>query len=571
MIRQPIIVLVGHVDHGKSSIIERIREISITKHEAGLITQKISAVDVPFENIRKICGTLLDQLNLKLNIPGLLMIDTPGHEAFTNLRKRGGNLADIAILVIDINEGLKPQTLEAIEILKQYKTPFVIALNKVDKIPGWQSKKTFLIQNINSQSDTTKEKLDNRLYEILGELYNLDIKTERFDRIEDYTKQIAMIPCSAKTTEGLPELLMVITGLAQKYLEDSLKSEVKGSAKGTILEVKDEKGLGTTIDVVIYDGLLKINDQIIIGDVDKPIETKIRSLFITEKNKLKQIKEVSAASAVKIFAPNLGDSIAGMPIRVVTDKNYSTIKKEIQKEIQEVLIETDKEGIVLKADSLGSLEALVSLLRSRDVKIKRASIGNISKKDVSDATAEKDPLNKVILAFNVKHDLKSDVKIIHSDVIYKIIDDFESWIEKARKSLEAKELENLVRPCKLKLMQGYVFRQSNPAIIGADVLIGILKTNTPLMKEGKQVAIVKSIQHEKENVNEVSSGKQVAISLPKVIVGRQIMEEDILYSDIPEKDFVELKKLTKYLNRAEIDLMKEIAQIKRKDNQLWGI
>jgi translation initiation factor 5B len=571
MIRQPIIVLVGHVDHGKSSIIEKIREISITKHEAGLITQKISAVDVPFENIRKICGTLLDQLNLKLNIPGLLMIDTPGHEAFTNLRKRGGNLADIAILVIDINEGLKPQTLEAIEILKQYKTPFVIALNKVDKIPGWQSKKTFLIQNINSQSDTTKEKLDNRLYEILGELYNLDIKTERFDRIEDYTKQIAMIPCSAKTTEGLPELLMVITGLAQKYLEDSLKSEVKGSAKGTILEVKDEKGLGTTIDVVIYDGLLKINDQIIIGDVDKPIETKIRSLFITEKNKLKQIKEVSAASAVKIFAPNLGDSIAGMPIRVVTDKNYSTIKKEIQKEIQEVLIETDKEGIVLKADSLGSLEALVSLLRSRDVKIKRASIGNISKKDVSDATAEKDPLNKVILAFNVKHDLKSDVKIIHSDVIYKIIDDFESWIEKARKSLEAKELENLVRPCKLKLMQGYVFRQSNPAIIGADVLIGILKTNTPLMKEGKQVAIVKSIQHEKENVNEVSSGKQVAISLPKVIVGRQIMEEDILYSDIPEKDFVELKKLTKYLNRAEIDLMKEIAQIKRKDNQLWGI
>jgi translation initiation factor 5B len=402
-------------------------------------------------------------------------------------------------------------------------------------------------------------------------LYNLDIKTERFDRIEDYTKQIAMIPCSAKTTEGLPELLMVITGLAQRYLEDSLKTEVKGNAKGTILEVKDEKGLGTTIDVIIYDGLLKINDKIIIGGIDNPIETKIRSLFITEKNKLKQIKEVSAASAIKIFAPNLGDSIAGMPLRVITSKDSSTIKKEIQKEIQEVLIETDKEGIVLKADSLGSLEALVSLLRSREVKIKRASIGNITKKDISDATAEKNPLNKVILAFNVKHDFKTNIKIIHSDVIYKIIDDFELWIEKERKSLEVKELENLVRPCKLKLMQGYVFRQSNPAIVGADILIGILKTNTPLMKDGKQVAIVKSIQYEKENVNEVSSGKQVAISLPKVIVGRQIVEEDVLYSDIPEKDFVELKKLTKYLNRVEIDLMKEIAQIKRKDNQLWGI
>ncbi len=572
MIRQPIVVLVGHVDHGKSSIIEKIREISITKHEAGFITQKISAIDVPLANIKKICGSLLDQLKIKLSIPGLLLIDTPGHEAFTNLRKRGGNLADIAILVIDVIEGIKPQTLEAIEILKQYKTPFVIALNKIDLIPGWQTKKTFLIQNINSQLDSVKEKLDYKLYEILGELYNLNIKTERFDRIEDYTKQIAIIPCSAKTTEGFPELLMVITGLAQRYLESSLKIHVKGLAKGTILEVKDEKRLGTTVDVIIYDGILKVNDQIVIGSIEQPIVTKIRSLFVTEDSNLKQIKEVNAASAVKIFAPNLDNSIAGTPLRAVSIKDIEKIKKELQKEVQEVLIETDKAGIVVKADSLGSLEALVALLKNRDIKIKRASIGEITKKDISDATAEKNPLNKVILAFNVKSDIKTpNVKIINSNIIYKIIDEFELWEDEEKKSLEAKELENLVRPCKLEIMRGYIFRQSNPAIVGADILVGKLKTNTHLMKNGKSIATVKSMQHEKENINEVNAGKQVAIAMPDVIIGRQIHEGDILYSDIPEKDFIKFKKLTKYLNKAEIDLLKEIAQIKRKENALWGV
>ncbi|MBI2667843.1 translation initiation factor IF-2 [Candidatus Woesearchaeota archaeon] len=571
MIRQPIVVLVGHVDHGKSTIIEKIREISITKHEAGFITQRIFAINVPIDNIKKICGSLLDQLKIKLSIPGLLMIDTPGHEAFTNLRKRGGNLADIAILVIDVNEGIKPQTLEAIEILKQYKTPFVIALNKIDLIPGWKSQKSFLLNNISSQPESVKEKLDYKLYEILGELYNLNIKVERFDRVEDHTKQIAIIPCSAKTTEGFPELFMVITGLAQKYLESSLKIHVKGKAKGTILEVKDDKKLGTTVDAIIYDGILKVNDQIIIGGVDNPILTKIRSLFVPEKEGLKQVKEVNAAAAVKIFAPDLNDAIAGMPLSVVTLDDIEKTKKEIQKEVEEVIIETDKSGIVVKADSLGSLEALVSLLRNRNIKIKKASIGDITKNDISDTTAEKDPLNKIILAFNVKSGVKSTVKIIHSDIIYKIIEEFELWIDKEKKSLESRELENLIRPCKLEIMQGYVFRQSNPAIVGADILTGKLKTNTPLMKNGKHIANVKSIQHEKENVNEVNSGKQAAIAMPDIIVGRQLHEGDILYSDIPEKDFVKLKKLTKYLNKAEVELLKEIAKIKRKENALWGV
>ena len=249
MIRQPIVILVGHVDHGKSSILEHIKGISITKGEAGGITQTLKSYNVPLLAIQHLCGDLLQTLNQNLTIPGLLFLDSPGHAAFTNMRKRGGNLADIAILVIDAKEGLKEQTLESIEILKQYKTPFIIALNKVDMLQGWRSSESALLQNIKGQSDTVQQELDNQLYTLVGKLNEQDINAERFDRVDDYTKQVAIIPTSTKTGEGLPELLMVLTGLAQKYLEQSLQIETKGPGKGTILEVTEEEGKGTCFTI----------------------------------------------------------------------------------------------------------------------------------------------------------------------------------------------------------------------------------------------------------------------------------------------------------------------------------
>src|SRR3989344_8146917 len=236
--RQPIVTFVGHIDHGKTTLQDFIRHSSTAQTEAGKITQHIGSSNIPIEAIKKLCGSLLDSLKINITIPGLLFIDTPGHAAFTNLRRRGGNLADIAILVVDVNEGIMPQTLECIEILKQYKTPFIIALNKIDLLPGWQSKNTFLIQNISSQPESVQKILDTKLYELVGKLSGLSFNSERFDRLEDYTKQIAIVPASAKTWEGIPELLMVLTGLAQRYLEKKLNINAKGNAKGTVLEVK---------------------------------------------------------------------------------------------------------------------------------------------------------------------------------------------------------------------------------------------------------------------------------------------------------------------------------------------
>ena len=584
-IRQPIITFVGHIDHGKTSLQDYIRSSSIAATEAGMITQHIGCSNITLETIKNLCGKLLDALKLKFTIPGLLFIDTPGHAAFTNLRRRGGNLADIAVLVINILEGIMPQTLECIEILKHYKTPFVIALNKIDLLQGWQSKNLFLIQNINSQSEGMQQLLDKKLYELVGKLSELGFNAERFDRIENYTNQIAIVPTSAKTGEGISELLMVLTGLAQKFMEQSLNINAKGNAKGTVLEIKEEKGIGKTIDAIIYDGTIKQNDTIVIGTLAEPIVTKVKALLEPmplsdirdKKTKFCSVKQVSAACGVKIFAPDIDDVVAGMPLRSALANETEKIKEEIKKEVNEVIIETDKQGIVIKADSLGSLEALIKLLKEKSIEVKKASIGNISKKDISDASInyEKDPLNSMILGFNINlmPDVEvKNVKVITNNIIYKLIEDFEKYQEEEKKRLEGKEIEFLVRPCKIQIMKGYVFRQNNPAVVGVDILAGNLKVGTPLMKkDGNAITEAKSMQMDQENIEKAERGKQVAVSLPKVTIGRQIQENDILYSAVPEEDFRKLKKLKTHLSQEEIAILKEIAQIMREKNPMWGI
>ncbi len=587
MLRQLIIAFMGNVDAGKTQLLDTIRNTALVESEPGRITQSIGCSTITIDVIRKICGNLLEKHKLAIKIPGFIILDTPGHAAFTNLRKRGGNLADIAVLVVDINEGLKAQTLESLDILKQYKTPFVVALNKIDLLSGWASDSNMhLLENVRKQNENAMLLLEKKLYEVVGKLSEFGFNAERFDRVEDYTKQIAMIPTSAKTGEGLAELFMVITGLSQKFLEESLKVDIGGKAKGTVLEVKEEKGLGATIDVIIYDGSLKQNDTIVIGSLDEPIATKVKILFEPlplaemrdKKAKFKSVKKVMAAAGVKISAPDLGNVIAGMPLRSCAQDEIQKVKDEIRKEVEEVIIETDKQGIVIKADSLGGLEALIKILREKGIEIKKASIGGISKKDISDAeiSYEKDPLQSAVLGFNVElmPDVKApqNVRVVHSNIIYKIVEDYEKWKEQEAKKMESKDIKDLHRPCKIQIMRGYVFRQNNPAIVGVDVLAGTLKVGTPLMKsDGNQLTEAKSIQHDQENAEIAEKGKQVAVSLPGVTVGRQINEDDILYSAVPEEHFRKYKEFKKHLSQEEIHVLKEIAEIMRKQKPLWGI
>jgi len=569
MLRQPLIVVMGNVDAGKTQLLDTIRRTAVIKSEAGKITQMISSSMIPLNTIQKICGNLLDGKDI--TIPGVVFIDTPGHAAFSNMRRRGGNLADIAILVININEGVKPQTIECIEILKKYQTPFVIALNKLDLIPGWKKKDGNVLEEIEAQGDDVKQNIEKKLYEIVGKVFEHGFQAERFDRVDDYTKTIAMVPCSAKTTEGIPTLLMVLMGLSQKFLEEKLKTEENLPGKATVLEVKEEKGIGTTLDLILYEGIIKVNDQIVVAGLHEPIISKVKGIFLPdEKGKYKGVKEVKAAAGIKISAPGTKEAIAGMPVEVIKGDTEET-KERIQEEIGEVLIETDEEGIVVKADSLGSLEAVLGMLKDKEINIKKASVGKVTKKDIADATSSEDELNKVILCFNVTGESK-EVRIIEHNVIYQLIEDLEKYREEKRKELEAKELENITKPAKVKVLRGCMFRQSNPCVVGVEVIQGTITPDVDIIKpDGSKAGHVKTVQLENETVKKAEKGKQVAISLPDITGGRQIKEEDILIVDISEQEFKKLKVLKKYLTDEEISILKEIAEIKRKEKNTWGI
>ena len=585
-LRSPICTVVGHVDHGKSSILDKIRRSNIVAGEAGKITQHIGASIIPLQNIKKICGNLLQSMKMDFTIPGLLFIDTPGHAAFTHLRKRGGNLADIAILVVDVNEGFKPQTIESIEILKSYKTPFIVAANKIDLLHGWRSNDGSILSNIQNQSSDVATSIETKLYEIVGKLSEFGMDSERFDRVQDYTKQIAIVPVSAHTGEGIPELLMVISGLAQRFLEQCLQCDVKGNAKGTILEIKEEKGLGITADVILYDGTLKVNDTIVIGGIEKATVTKVRALFEPmplkemrdKKGKFNSVKEVHAATGAKISAPELNGIVSGMPIRSCSKEEVEKVSQEIQNEVEEVLVETEDDGIILKADTLGSLEALTNLVREQGYKVRKASVGPISKKDIVDAKSnlEKDPLTALVIGFNVylMPDVKAPegVKVITSDVIYKLVDDLDLFVTEQKKAMELKSLSGLTFPCKLEVLKGYVFRQNNPAIVGCHILNGKAKVGMQLMKEdGTPITDIKSMQKEKDSAKELNKNEQAAIAMNNVTVGRQINEGDIMYSFMTEQEYRKFKENKHLLSDKEKELLKEICGIMRKENAVWGV
>jgi len=420
----------------------------------------------------------------------------------------------------------------------------------------------------------------------VGALYDkFEIESERFDRVEDYTKQIALVPTSAATGEGIAELLMVLCGLAQKYLEQSLKVNPEGPAKGVVLEVKEEVGIGISLDVIIFDGSLSVGDTLVIAGVDEPIVTKVKSLFLPaplaemrdKKTKFTSVKKVTAATGVKISAKDIDTVIAGMPLASATDKTLSEVKQSIQQEVDELLLETDGRGVIVKADALGSLEALVTLLREANVSIRSAGIGAITKKDIlaGEGNREQDPLTGVILGFNVGVQQGVDcgkVKVFSHQVVYKLIEDLQAWQEGTKRALEAKELEGVIRPGKFQLLTGYVFRQSNPAVVGVDVLAGKIQSGARVMNtSGEMISTIKNIQHEQDSIKIAEKGKQVAVSLPGLIVGRTIKEEDILYVGFIESEFRKLKDMKHLLTTEERGLLKEIADIKREKNPVWGI
>jgi len=584
MPRQPILSVLGHTDAGKTSLLDRIRSSRIVEGEEGGITQMIGATEVPIDTVQEQCGELLDTLDIDITIPGLLFIDTPGHAAFSSLRKRGGNIADIAVVVIDVEDGVQPQTEEAIETLRESQTPFVIALNKIDKVNGWQDHGKFFSKSIQQQSERVRQQVDDRVYELMSELDDFDMMIDRFDRVDDFQRKVAVVPMSAKTGEGLPELLMVIVGLAQNYLSDRLEVE-EGKGRGTVLEVSQMEGMGTTIDVIQYDGIFNKKNKLVYGTKNGAEVTEIRAMLkpkqleeIREENEYDRIEESKPASGVRIVGKDLEGVVSGAPVRIASEEQLSEAIDEVEEELETIGFETHEHGVVVKADSLGSLEALMKELEKKDVKVQKAEVGPITKADVIDASNEKDE-ERAIFAFNTGYTEQGEnavnnesLKVFEGEVIYQLLEGYEGWRKKLQREKREQQLEELPRPAKIRVLHDHVFRSSNPAVVGVKIEAGVLNPGSTLMNaDGETVGRVKSVQDQNESLDKADKGDEVAVSIANATLDRDFEEGGMLYTKLSGDEYRKLNELEDLTSKHEKDVTEEIVDIQDKVDPRWKL
>ena len=587
--RQPIVAVLGHVDHGKTSLLDHIRGLgsdsraSVMDREAGGITQHIGATEVPSDILNELCAPLLG--GKTFDSPGLLFIDTPGHHSFSTLRSRGGSLADIAILIVDVMEGARPQTLESLRVLKNAKTPFVIAANKVDRIYGWDAQVGRpMALSMRSQTKDAMALFEKKYWELVGKFAEEGLNIERYDRVKDFTKDIALVPISAREGEGIQDLLAVVIGLAERYLTDQL-TDIEGSGEGTVLEMKEERGLGKTLDVILHRGSVSKGDEIVIATTEGGISTRVKGLFsprgMSEMrdagDRWDDTEVAHAASGLKISAPDLDNVLAGTTLRVVhTDEERSEAIAAATAE-SELSIELDEEGVCIKADTVGGLEALAKELQAVDVPIRTASIGKVSRRDVRSAEAASDPLHRIIMSFSTDILADAESEIAHSDkgvhhigseIIYRILEEREEWVERRTKEMEDESREAIVYPGRILLLRDHTFRVSKPAVMGVRVLAGRIHVGQYLLKDGSRVGRIKSIRSGEESMKEAMQGAEVAVAIDGATAGRQIEEEDILLVDVPESHARKLVRMD--LSVAESEVLEELQAIHRKDDHFWG-
>jgi len=574
--RQPIVAVLGHVDHGKTSLLDHIRGLgsdsraSVMDREAGGITQHIGATEVPSDILNDLCAPLLG--GKTFDSPGLLFIDTPGHHSFSTLRSRGGSLADIAILIVDVMEGARPQTLESLRVLKNARTPFVIAANKVDRVHGWDAQEgRAMALSMRNQSKDTIALFETRYWELVGKFAEEGLNIERYDRVKDFTKDIALVPISAREGEGIQDLLAVVIGLAERYLTEQL-TDVEGSGEGTVLEMKEERGLGKTLDVILHRGSIRKGDEIVVATSEGGISTRVKGLF--SPRGMSEMRDAGdrwddtdvahAASGLKISAPDLDNVLAGTTLRVVNSEEEREEAISAATSESELSIGLDEEGVCIKADTVGGLEALAKELQAVDVPIRSAE-------------AASDPLHRIIMAVStdILPDAESEMaqsdKGVHhigSDIIYRILEEREEWVERRTKEIEEESREAIVYPGRILLLRDHTFRISKPAVMGVRVLAGRIHVGQYLLKDGIRVGRIKSIRSGEESMKEAMQGAEVAVAIDGATAGRQIEEEDVLLVDVPESHARKLIRMD--LSAAEAEVLEELQAIHRKDDHFWG-
>ncbi|OCK84289.1 hypothetical protein K432DRAFT_345368 [Lepidopterella palustris CBS 459.81] len=571
-LRSPICCILGHVDTGKTKLLDKIRQTNVQEGEAGGITQQIGATYFPVEALQKKTAVVNKDGSFQFNVPGLLVIDTPGHESFTNLRSRGSSLCNIAILVVDIMHGLEPQTLESMRLLRDRKTPFIVALNKVDRLFQWaRIDNNGFQESLALQKKSVQQEFRDRWLHVKTQLMEQSFNAELFYENKNMARYVSVVPTSAWTGEGIPDMLKLLVKLTQERMTNSLMylSEVQC----TVLEVKVIEGLGTTIDVILSNGVLHEGDRIVLCGNPEPIATNIRALLTPAEMKELRVKsayvhnkEVKAAMGIKIAADGLDTAIAGSRLLVVgKDDDEEDLMDEVMGDLAHLLSKVSKtgRGVSVQASTLGSLEALLEFLRTSKIPVASISIGPVFKKDIlrCGVMLEKAKEYAVMLCFDVKVDKDArayadeiGVKIFEADIIYHLFDKFTAHMKQLEEQRKEDSKMLAVFPCVLSPVA--VFNKKDPIIVGVDVVEGNLRLLTPIsaikknpvtgIKEIIPMGRVTSIERDHKQLTICKKGQpSVAIKIEgpnQPLYGRHLEEKDILYSAISRMSIDTLKE-----------------------------
>jgi len=569
--RSPILVIMGHVDTGKTKLLDKIRKTNVQEGEAGGITQQIGATYFP--DIALLEQTKKVDPDFDIEVPGVMIIDTPGHEAFNNLRARGSSLCDMAILVIDIMHGLEPQTVESLNMLKKRKCFFVIAMNKIDVCYNWNSKSYTSIKDaLGRQEQDTMDDFNNRYQRVVGQLNEQGLNVELYWKNDDPRTTVSIVPTSAITGEGVPDLLYLMLRSAQQIMPDKL--EIQEELQCTVIEVKNIEGMGTTIDVVLVNGTLRVGDQIVIAGITGPIVTTIRALKtphpmkeIRVKNEYVDHQSISTSMGIKICAPDLEQAVAGAELMVVgPDDDIEEMKEEVMEGFDSILqgFEKQTEGVYVKASTLGSLEALLTFLTDMKIPVFDVGIGEVHKKDVKKACIMKEkkhPEYAVILAFDIKINAEAKaqadhdgVVIMEADIIYNLKDKFEKYMEKVKESKKTEKKEEAIFPVILEIDKQYIFHKTNPIVVGCNVKGGQLRVGTPLClpdKDNLCIGRVLGIEKDRKSVKSARTGESVCVKIEQntaqqhILYGRHFDHTSLLYSAVTRGSIDVLKELYK--------------------------
>ena len=583
-LRPPIVSLLGHVDHGKTTLLDRIAGSIRAAREAGGITQHIGAIEVPLATIHRLSQGIVS--TAAFQVPGLLFIDTPGHRSFETMRRRGGALADLAVLVVDVKEGFMPQTRESVQILRHEKTPFVVALTKIDLVASWRkpSGPVRLAEQIERSGSEYVRALDERIYSVAEQLDQMGFSADRYDRVSDFARNVGLLPVSAKTGVGVAELLALLVGLSQRFLKTELKVAT-GGGEATILERSDQKGIGPVGNVIVYRGRLKVGDEVIANGRREPFASRIRGIYrpappvrgaAGKTIRLESLESVEAAAGVYLSAPGIEDAMPGGLLKVVHGaKDREAVVAALQSESHPVA-DLAESGVALAADTLGGLEALAFECRSEKVPIHEAEVGPVGRPTVVKEADVRDVSHRAVLAFQVPVSVEAleaakqaDVHVFRGDVMYRILEEYLAWRTQRLAAFDVQRRSETVHPAKFRILPGFVFRSSKPAIVGVKVLSGTLRPGVRLMNpDGEEVGLLKSLQKEGDSVSVAEEGAELAASIDGAVVHRSIEEGDVLYVQLTESAARVLRSAN--LTPSEKAVLDEVVRIRRQGSPFWG-